>query len=217
MPLFIHPKSSSGLALDPTMRETESHIKYLRTHTTHHLIPIPSTQHLSPPARAHNAIITAPAANVAYTVPTPSVANPQFFTNEEHHHYHTSELLTTLRKRRRDRRDLDRRDKHLNLVPGERGPGRWRIPRAPRKRDMVVRRIRKRKMGEVRLARRERLRGKGVGRDDPVVVGDSEEEKEVVIHIGREDIRREMMMLEMRKELEMLEAAEEKERQLMGS
>lgn len=75
---------------------------------------------------------------------------------------------------------------------------------------MVIRRIQKRKLREVRLARQERLLGKGLGRDDPVVVGDSDEEK-VVIRIGKEDIRREMKMLEIKKELEMLEAAENKE------
>ncbi|KAL8921976.1 MAG: hypothetical protein Q9208_005430 [Pyrenodesmia sp. 3 TL-2023] len=215
MPLFMHPKSSSGIAFDPTMREIDSHITYLRNHTTHHIARAPNNNNSS-----NNAIITAPAAHIAYTVPTPSVANPQFFTNDEHHHYHTSELLNTQRQRRLARRDLDRRDKHLNLVPGERGPGRWRIPRAPRKLDMVVRRIRKRKLGEMRRARRERLLGKGAGReDDPVVVGGDSDEEEgavTVIHIGREDIEREMMMLEMKKELEMLEAVEEREKRLMG-
>ncbi|KAI4185453.1 MAG: hypothetical protein LQ346_005885 [Caloplaca aetnensis] len=212
MPLFMHPKSSSGVAFDPEMRATDSHIRYLRACSTHIIVP-PTTRHLRSPllacTRNNNAIITAPAANVEYTVPTPSVSNPQFFTNDEHHHYHTSELLNTLRHRRRNRRDLDLRNKHLNLVPGERGPGRWRIPKAPRKRDMVIRRIRKRKLREVGLARKERLLGKGKGKEDPVVVlGDSDEETRVVIKISKEDIRREMAMLEMKRELEMLEAAQ---------
>ncbi|KAI4121018.1 MAG: hypothetical protein LQ338_006605 [Usnochroma carphineum] len=187
-----------GLPASPTMRALEDRITILRAQSTHVLRPNLIITETSP-----SVLITAPA-DPTYHVPTSPAGAPYITTNDEIRRHRRVEQLITARERRARRQKYDSEGRHLNVLRGEKGKGRWRIPRAPTKRDVVVSRIVKRKVREWEAEKRARLMERGGRVEDAIVVGDEDEDGDgvKVIAVRKWEIRVEMEGLEMRVEKE---------------